>query len=485
MNARESRNGDVPALMLSEISKRFGRAVALEDASITVRRGTVHALLGENGAGKTTLMRVAFGLVAPDSGIVTIAGTVRHIASPADAIDAGLGMVHQHFTNVPQMTVAENVALGARGRFSAEQASGRVVEIAGRSGLHLDPSTRAEELPVGAQQRLEIVKALARNTRTLILDEPTAVLAPLEANDLLRWVRRFADEGNSVVLITHKLPEALSVADDVTVLRRGHVVLRGTTAGVTADTLAAAMFGEDVSPTAERPFRADMGPIVATAAEVEVLNERGSVAVRGANLEIRAGEIVGIAGIEGAGQSELLRALAGRAAITRGELRLPSSIGFVPEDRQRDSLILEFSLAENVALSNAGARRGLLGMNAARERTLALIREFDVRGGSDRTPARNLSGGNQQKLVLARELAGAPALLVVENPTRGLDIRASRAVHDRLNAAAAAGAAVVLYSSDLDEVLTAATRVFVIHSGDLRECTRDREAVGRAMLGLA
>ena len=496
MTLPASRSHDGPALALSKISKHFGTVTALDDVSFSVRAGTVHALVGENGAGKTTLMRIAFGLIAADSGTITAAETGRRITSAADAIDAGIGMVHQHFTNVPAMSVAENVALGGRGRLSMGDASRRVTDIGVRSGLVLDPIAPAADLPVGGQQRLEIVKALARNTRMLILDEPTAVLAPAEAIELLRWLRQFADDGNSVVLITHKLDEALRIADDVTVLRRGRVVLHAAASTVTADGLANAMLGDDLSVAASAPIDAEsaatvghsdrpVGRVVVTATGIDVVDDRGLAAVRNVSFSIRAGEIVGLAAIEGAGQRELLRALAGRAHVAKGELQLPKSIGFVPEDRHRDALVLGFTLAENMALKGAGNRRGRLTSAETRERTKTLLEEFDVRGGTAGSAARNLSGGNQQKFVLARELDGAPELLVVENPTRGLDIRATAAVRGRLRAAAASGAAVVIYSSDMDEVLALASRVFVLHAGIAQECRRDRDQVGLAMLGLA
>jgi len=473
---------DAPALSLSNISKRFGAVAALDDVSFAVRAGTVHALVGENGAGKTTLMRVAFGLIAADAGRISVAGIDWRISSAADAIAAGIGMVHQHFTNVPAMTVAENVALGGHGRLSMADASRRVAEIGARSGLALDPTARAGDLPVGGQQRLEIVKALTRDTRTLILDEPTAVLAPTEAGELLRWLRRFADDGNSVVLITHKLHEALGIADDITVLRRGRVVLRANASTMTPEGLANAMLGEDLSADAN-PEQSPVGRVVVTAVGVDVLDDRGLTAVRNVNLSIRAGEIVGIAAIEGAGQKELLRALGGRARVAKGDLTLPTSIGFVPEDRHRDALVLGFSLTENIALKGSGDRRGRLAVGEIRERAAALLENFDVRGGDVGSAARKLSGGNQQKFVLARELDGAPELLVVENPTRGLDIRASAAIRERLRKAASAGAAVVMYSSDLDEVLALASRVFVVHGGNTIECAPDRDRVGLAMLG--
>jgi simple sugar transport system ATP-binding protein len=469
---------------MSGVSKRFGATHALDGVSLAVRIGTVHALLGENGAGKTTLMRVAFGLLAPDAGTISIHGAAAPSGAAA-AIAAGAGMVHQHFTNVPAMTVAENVALGGRGPFDARRAARTVEDISARTGLSLDPTARAEELPVGAQQRLEIVKALARGARLLILDEPTAVLAPAEVDELLRWLRAFADNGNSVVLITHKLREALSIADEITVLRRGRVVLE-TAAGATSEAaLARSLLGEE-PPHPARPesshFTRD---VVARARNLSVLDERGVATLRDATVEIRGGEIVGVAAVEGAGQRELLRALAGRARPNSGTLELPARIGFVPDDRHRDALVLDFPLFENVALRGVGARRGRMHWTAEKVRARRMIDEFDVRGGDERALAVALSGGNQQKLVLARELDGAPALVIVDNPTRGLDIRAARAVHDRLRDAARAGAAVVVHSSDVDEVLSLATRVLVVHAGAVRDTPIDRELVGRAMLGVA
>jgi general nucleoside transport system ATP-binding protein len=482
---------DVAALTLAGITKRFGSTVALDEVSLEVRSGTVHALLGENGAGKTTLMRIAFGLASADAGDVFAGSPPVRVTSAARAIAAHVGMVHQHFTNVPAMTVAENVALGGHGAFDSRAAAERVVDIGRRTGLTLDPHARAEDLAIGAQQRLEIVKALARDARTLILDEPTAVLAPQETAELLTWLRSFADTGNAVVLITHKLREALAIADDVTVLRHGRVVRSGRALEETVDSLSSALLGgddairhgeESVTREAAKDSRS---AVVAALEHVTIMDERGTPRVRDTSLEVRAGEVVGIAAIEGSGQRELLRALAGRVRPTQGAIELPEIVGFVPEDRHRDALVLDFSLTENVALNGAGDRRGRLRWSALRAATASLIAHFDVRGGDTGTRARTLSGGNQQKLVLARELGGSPVLLVVENPTRGLDIRATTDVHDRLRAAAASGAAIVVFSSDLDEVLSLATRVFVVHAGTVHECAHDRDAVGRAMLGVA
>lgn len=479
------------ALELTGIVKRFGQTLALDGADLSVRRGSVHALLGENGAGKTTLMRIAFGMIRPDAGTITIAGQRRAPASPAAAIAAGIGMVHQHFTHVPAMTVAENVALGQHGHYTRAGAAARVRTVAARAGLPLDPDARVADLPVSAQQRLEILKALAREAQVLILDEPTAVLAPSEASDLLRWARGFADEGHALILITHKLAEALSVADEVTVLRRGRTVLSASATSMDAPALARAMLGETATVfDAADAVEATPSPSVAPTVVVErarIVDDRGVERVRDASFEVRPGEILGVAGVEGAGQHELLRALAGRRLLHDGQLVLPpaASIAFIPEDRHRDGVVLDFSVAENFALRGAGRRRGVVRWRHWARRTESLAREYDIRTAGPRTPVAWLSGGNQQKLVLARELSDGPALLVAENPTRGLDIRATSFVHAALRRAAARGAAVVVYSTDLDEVLALATRLLVVHAGRVTAMTPDRELAGLAMLGTA
>ena len=498
-------------LTLHAITKHFGNTLALDRADLIVRSSTVHALLGANGAGKTTLMRIAYGMMSPDSGTIEIEGVARRIASPRDAIAAGIGMVHQHYALVPEMTVAENIALGGTGRYEPRAAASRVRAIASTTGLTLDPATRVGDLSVAAQQRVEIAKALARDARLLILDEPTAVLPPETAADLLAWLGRFAAGGGTVVLITHKLREALEVANDVTVLRDGRTVLAAPAAGLTEDRLAEAMIGRTTPAlTAGRVHRAVMttaphagvvtashqGPAVHaapvfSASHLSLADARGTVVVADATLAIHAGEIVGIAAIEGQGQHELLRALAGRHPVAAGELVIPDDVGFVPEDRSRDALMLEFPLYENVALRRAGRRSGLVSWSAFRLATRMLIETFDIRAEGADARAGTLSGGNQQKLVLGRELApsagprapSAPAL-VIENPTRGLDIGATATVQQRLRDARDAGAAIVLYASDLDEVLPLADRVLVLANGTLRELPVDRDAVGRAMLGL-
>ena len=473
-----------PELRLENIAKRFGATQALDGASLTVRPHTIHAVLGENGAGKTTLMRIAFGLLEPDAGSMRLDGRETGFRSPADAISAGIGMVHQHFTNVAAMTVAENIALGGRGTYSQRAAEERVRGLTARTQLPLEPGLLAGSLSVGAQQRLEILKALSRDSRILILDEPTAVLAPAEANDLLAWLRAFADGGGAVVLITHKLSEALSAADEVTVLRHGRTVFATSAASTSPDTVARAMLGESTVENAPPSPMMAPGEVVLELTAVSLVDERGFARVRGASLQLRRHEIVGIAALENSGHDLLLRAMAGRITPANGVIHLDGGVALIPEDRLRDALVLPFSLTENIALKGAGRRGGRMKWSTQRDLARRLTREYDVRAPSVESPVGALSGGNQQKLVLARELTAEPAIIVAENPTRGLDLRATAAVHVRLREAASRGAAVVVHSTDLDEVLALATRVVVVYRGTLLEVPNDREKVGRAMLGL-
>jgi simple sugar transport system ATP-binding protein len=472
---------DAPALTLEHIAKRFGETHALRDASLSVRRGTIHAVLGENGAGKTTLMRIAFGLVHPDAGSIVINGQPLLPRSPLDAIARGVGMVHQHFTIVPAMTVAENVALGGSGRIDQRAAAEAVERIGRESGLVLDPAARAGDLAVSAQQRLEIVKALARGAKILILDEPTAVLAPAETDDLLRVLRRFTDAGGSAVLITHKLRDALGAADAITVLRDGRTVWTGTPGETDERSLARATVGD----LPDRPARrnATPGDVMLRATGLRVRDARGTERVRGVTVEVRRGEVLGIVGVEGAGQHELLRALAGRVHPASGSIERPASVAFIPEDRQRDALVLTFSLSENVALRGAGSARGTIAWRAIAARTAGLLERFGVRPPRPEALAGGLSGGNQQRLVLARELGDDPPAVVAENPTRGLDVAATATTHRSLLAMRDAGAAVVLYSSDLDEVLELADRVIVMHAGAAHTVAADRATIALAMLG--
>lgn len=473
------------ALELSNISKRFGAVGALHNATLKVRPGTTHALLGENGAGKSTLMRVAFGMVLPDAGTVSVDGHVVRLTTPALALAHGVGMVHQHFTLVPAMTVAENVSLGMHGRFDASEAAARVRAIGTRTGLHLDARARVADLPVSAQQRLEIVKALARDIHLLILDEPTSVLAPSEADELLQWVARWVKEGNAAILITHKLREALAVADEVTVLRSGTTVFEAATRDIDEDTLVRAMLGEEVSAARSSPSPSPSRPgaVVLRLEHASVRRARGEYALRDVTLDVHAGELVGVAAVEGAGQLELLRLLAGRISASAGTTSIPSDIAFIPEDRHRDALVLDMSLTENFALRDLGSRRGMMSWSKTQESTEDALTRFDVRAAGATARARELSGGNQQKFVFARELHALPNAVIAENPTRGLDIRASAAIREQLRSVRDAGCAVVVYSSDLDEVLALADRVVVVHHGRVRTVDGGRDEVGRAMLG--
>jgi simple sugar transport system ATP-binding protein len=486
-----------PALELVGIQKRFGSVQALRGADFSLASGELHALLGENGAGKSTLMHVANGLVRPDAGAVRVHGTPHSIYSPRAARRVGIGMVHQHFTAIPAMTVAENIALfaGWSGTPGALRERSRVA--AEQVGLPLDPDQRAGRLTAGLKQRLEIVKALASNARILLLDEPTAVLAPAEAEELLAVIRSFTNGGGSAVLITHKLDEALGAADRVTVLRQGVVTYTGTPASQTKESLARAMIGagSDLplgsghrTPTSARRSEETLVRLQA----VEVSRESGyGIAVRPTTLSVNAGEIVGFAGVEGNGQRELLRAVAGRILPLRGRVEVARPIGFIPEDRSLEGLIPELTLTENVVLgSEAGApwlRRKRVQWRVARSSTEQLLREYGIAATGPGAKAGSLSGGNQQKLIVARELSRAPRVIVAENPTRGLDVNAATAVHDRLRTAAADGAAVLFHSSDLDEVLALAHRVVVLSQGTLREAPvgASREIVGGMMLGTA
>ncbi|MHB1297395.1 MAG: ABC transporter ATP-binding protein [Gemmatimonadaceae bacterium] len=500
-------------LVLRGVRKRFGATVALDDARCEIRAGTVHALLGENGAGKTTLMRIAFGIIAPERGVIELDGMPVRFRSSADAISHGIGMVHQHFMLVPAMTVAENVALGGRGRFDRAAAEDRTRAIGRETGLLLDPSAKSGELPVGAQQRLEIVKALAHDARILILDEPTAVLSPGETVELYAWLRRFASRDGTVVLITHRLEEALEIADDVTILRAGRTVLESAARRLDTHTVIAALTGDPANSSVlalaatARATAPKKAPTTSPAAPASLASPASDAAVfvlegvgyvdaagvrrlSGVNLRVAPGEILGVIGVEGAGQHELLRIMAGRLQPTSGRVTRPTRVGFVPEDRSRDALVPSMSLVENFALAGAGSRRGLMDWSQLDAETKQVIKEFDVRTSSAAAKVSTLSGGNQQKLVVGRERSVARAALVAENPTRGLDIRASERVRREIGARRGTPAPAVIYhSSDLDEVLAVATRVVACFGGRVSEVAPpstagDRTPYTKALMGV-
>ena len=480
-----------PALELRGIVKRFGPVQALRGADFTLAAGEVHALLGENGAGKSTLMHVAYGLIRPDAGTIAVRGRPAFPRSPRDARRLGIGMVHQHFTSVPALSVAENIALAAGWPVRPKALQSRVLALMDRVGLALKPETRAGALTVVAKQRLEILKALATDATILLLDEPTAVLPPSEADELLRIVREFARGGGSAVLITHKLEEALRAADTVTALRAGRVTLTGSAATQTRHSLTRAMIGDGEVAQSSRPRAPTGDPHTLVRCEMlDLSREDGrGLALRGASLAVAAGEVVGVAAVEGNGQRELLRAIAGLARPLRGRLEVVGPVAFIPEDRSTEGLIAELGLTENVVLglgrAAAWVRGPRLDWTAARDRTAALIDQFGIRAPGPETPAGALSGGNQQKIVVARALELLPRVIVAENPTRGLDIQAAGEVWRRLGAAAADGGAVIVYSSDLDEILERADRTIVVAGGTVTPAPGDagKAEVGAMMLG--
>jgi simple sugar transport system ATP-binding protein len=477
---------DVPLVELRGITKRFPGVVANDHVDFELEKGEVHALLGENGAGKSTLMNVLYGLYHPDEGEIRLDGRPVHVGSPRNAIALGIGMVHQHFMLIPVMTVAENIVLAVEPRkgpfLDLAAANARVRELSTQFGLAVRPEARIESISVGMQQRAEILKALYRNAQILILDEPTAVLTPQEAKELFEIIRSLQADGKSIVFISHKLNEVLEIADRITVLRMGKKVDTVPRAGATTEGLARLMVGREVVLRVEKS-PAQPGEPLLTLENLSVLDDRGLEAVRGASFAVRGGEIVGLAGVDGNGQTELIDALTGlrRPAagsiiaagkdITAASSRecLDLGVGHIPEDRQLRGLVLDFTLAENLALHDfreePDSKWGWLYPNRLIERARRLLREFDVRGGQPQTLAAALSGGNQQKVVVAREVSRDPRILVAAQPTRGLDVGAIEFVHRRLVAERDEGRAILLVSFELDEILSLSDRVLVIYEG--------------------
>src|SRR5882724_46197 len=484
-------------LELREITKRFGEVLANDRVNLAVEPGTIHAVVGENGAGKSTAMRIAYGFYGADSGEVVIDGVARRLASPEDAIRLGVGMVHQHFMLVDTMTVAENVVLGAEpgSRFAVDLAGAeeRIRELSRELDLTVDPRARIETLSVGEQQRVELLKALYRQARLLILDEPTAVLTPQDVAELFKVLRRMREQGKTIVIITHKLSEVLAISDAVTVMRDGRVVGRVRTRDTSAAELARLMVGREVL------LRVTKGPAMSGASGAPVLAVRdlvvqapdGAPRLAGVSFTVRAGEIVGIAGVEGNGQSELLgedvTALPARRRKERG-------IAHIPEDRHRRGLVLDFDLAENAILgvhdrppAVAGPGGVWLDRAAILARTGRLLSEFDVRPADPALPARALSGGNQQKLVAGREITLPPKLLLVAQPTRGVDIGAIEFIHRQLIALRDHGCALLLVSAELEEVTALADRLLVLHqgriAGEVDPAVASAEEIGLLMTG--
>ena len=496
-------------LELRGITKRFPGVLANDGIDLDVGEGEIHALLGENGAGKTTLMNVLFGLYHADGGRSLLNDEAVTFASPRDAIEAGIGMVHQHFMLVPVFTVTENVMLGqeetgALGILDRSEARRRVDDISQRFGLHVDPDAFVENLSVGAQQRVEIVKALYRDADILILDEPTAVLTPQETREMFAVMKSLVEIGKSLIFITHKLKEVLSVADRITVLRRGRVVGTSTPGEASEQKLASMMVGRDVRLQVEKGPASPGAPVLQVE-DLTTLDDRGQVAVDGVSLEVRAGEVLGVAGVQGNGQTELVEALTGLRPVDAGSVRVEgrdltdaaprrvflAGVGHVPEDRLRDGLVTEFSVADNLVLDTyylpPFARGWVRDEGAVRSNAEELRTAFDIRTPSVDVSAATLSGGNQQKVIVARELSRPIKLLVAAQPTRGLDVGSIAYIHERIIAARDDGTAVVLVSTELDEVLSVSDRVAVMYRGrivamvDPTEVTR--EEIGLLMAG--
>ncbi len=491
-----------PFLQVEEITKVFPGVVANDRVSFEVAAGEIHALLGENGAGKTTLVSTLYGLHRPDSGRIKLRGKEITLRSSRDAIALGIGMVHQHFMLVQPLTVAENIVLGMRSPreplLALGPASKEIERLSRTYGLEVDPAAQVWQLSVGMQQRVEIVKALYRGADLLILDEPTAVLTPQEIHELFNVLRRLKAEGHAVIFISHKLDEVMNISDRVTVLRDGRVVNTVATAGTDKAALARMMVGRDVLFQLDKP-PAKPGEVVLNVRDLRVMGSRGQVAVRDISFDLRHGEILGVAGVDGNGQSELVEAIAGLRPVTSGQISIsgrtlaafqPSdlldlNVAHIPQDRQRVGLVMDFSVSENLVARLFSllpfARSGFLRWQAIRENAEGRIKEFDIRVPNSEVKARALSGGNQQKVILARELSRAPDLILASQPTRGLDVGATEFVEGRLLEQRARGAAIIYVSTELEEILSLSDRIMVLHRGEIMGMVRPGEVTEEEM----
>ncbi|MCW5317240.1 ATP-binding cassette domain-containing protein [Nostoc sp. KVJ3] len=482
-------------LRLNNITKRFGSFIANDNINLSVASGTIHAILGENGAGKSTLMNIISGLYQPDVGEIYLQEQLIKISSPNEAIKLGIGMIYQHFMLVPQLTVTENIILGMEKtwRLNIQSKQQEIAALSQAYGLEIDPTAKVENLSIGAQQWVEILKVLYRRAKLLILDEPTAVLTPPEVESLIVILRQLAAVGNTIIFISHKLEEVMNLCDSVTVLRQGKVVETISTSAATSQQLATLMVGREVglqlnkSPTLP-------GEIILSVQNLQVTDERNIPAVNNVSFELRAGEILGIAGVDGNGQRELADGIALLRTIKQGKIEFTpkhSSVGYIPEDRQTMGLVLQFSIAQNLILKAFKylpfCRRFLLQQEAIANHTQAAMQEFDIRANGIDIKVSQLSGGNQQKVVLARELAQTPALIIAMQPTRGLDVGATIAVQSRILTERDRGAAILYISTELEEVMAMSDRIAVIYRGEfvaiLDAATAKVEEIGLLMAG--
>ena len=481
---------------MREITKIFGEFVANDKINLELRKGEIHALLGENGAGKSTLMNMLAGLLEPTSGEIVVNGKSEKLDSPSKAASLGIGMVHQHFMLVEAFTVAENIILGSevtnKGVLDLKKANADILELSERYGLAVDPTAKVEDISVGAQQRVEILKTLYRGADILIFDEPTAVLTPAEILELMDIMKTLVKEGKSIILITHKLDEIRAVADRVTVIRRGKSIQTVSIEGATNKDLAEMMVGRSVSFVTEKE-EAQPKEVVLQISDLVVNENRGVPAVKELSIDVRAGEIVGIAGIDGNGQSELIQAITGLRKVKSGSIKIKGqevvglsprkitemNVSHVPEDRHRDGLVLEMMLSENIALQTYYkeplSKNGVLNYNQINSYARKLMEEFDVRAANEIVPASALSGGNQQKAIIAREVDRNPDLLIVSQPTRGLDVGAIEYIHKRLIDERDKGKAVLVVSFELDEILNLSDRIAVIHDGKIQGIVKPSE----------
>ncbi|BAU12298.1 sugar ABC transporter, ATP-binding protein [Leptolyngbya sp. NIES-3755] len=462
------------AIEMIGITKRFGGVIANDAINFRVRTGEIHALLGENGAGKTTLMNILCGLYEPDQGEIRVQGKSVKFRSARDAIACGIGMVHQHFMLIESFTVAENIVLGQSTKFlqeSAKQLYSRLQQLADHYGLKINPSAQIWQLSVGEQQRIEILKALYRNANILIFDEPTAVLTPQEAQDLIVILRNLAAQGTSIVFISHKLNEVMAVCDRVTVLRDGQAVATVATQDCTKRELAQLMVGREINSTQKPPVRSPNSTTGLALKNLWVMGDRGFPALKGIDLAIGQGEIVGVAGVDGNGQRELEEAIVGLRSLKQGEVRMSGNLAHIPSDRYAMGLLTEFSIAENLVLKDVQSpsfqRKGLLQWKLIFNYATDLMQRFLIRASSVKMQAGKLSGGNAQKVVFARELSRDHQVLLAAQPTRGLDIGATEFVHAQLLARREVGVAVLLISTELDEILKLSDRIAVLYEGEI------------------